>query len=136
MRSRFARIMSISAVVFWSALASAQSEVASADAAKFMGIWALEVTSPQGSLPLSLTIKDQGGKVAGELKADMLAPADPALKDITKSGEDLVVRYSGEAQGMSIPVAITLTLDGADKLKVKFDIADGQFSMDGTGIKK
>jgi hypothetical protein len=128
--------VALTTVVLWSSLAGAQSQLATADAGKFMGTWALELSGPQGSLPLNLVIKDQGGKVAGELKADLLAPADPALKDFTKSGDDLVVKYMGEAQGMSIPVALTLTLDGADKLKVKCDIADGQFTIDGTGTKK
>lgn len=136
MRSWLVHSIVVAAIGLSAALASAQSPVAAADAAGFLGTWALELSSPLGSLPLNLTIRDEGGKVAGDLKSDLLRPVDPALKDITKSGEDLIVKYSGDAQGVSVPVALILTLDGSDKLRVKCDIMDGQFMMDGTGTKK
>jgi hypothetical protein len=136
MRSWFVRSVVVSAMGVSAALGSAQSPVAPADVAQFMGTWTLELSSPLGSLPLNLTIRDDGGKVAGELRADLLRPADPALKDITKSGVDLIVKYAGDAQGVSVPVELTLTLDGSDKLRVKCDIMNGQFMMDGTGTKK
>lgn len=136
MRSWLVHSIAVSAIGLGSALAGAQSLVVSADVVEFMGTWALELSSPLGSLPLNLTIRDEAGKVAGELRADLLRPADPALKDITKSGDDLIVKYAGDAQGVSVPVALILTLDGSDKLRVKCDIMDGQFMMDGTGTKK
>jgi hypothetical protein len=129
------RVVLIGAAVYWASFAGAQSQLASADAANFMGSWTLELHGPAGVLPLNLTITDQDGKVAGELKAQLLRPVAAAVKDITKSGDDLVVKYTGDAQGVSIPVALILSPDG-DRLKIRCEIAHGQFSMDGVGIKK
>ena len=39
-------------------------------------------------------------------------------------------------QGQAFAAKITLTPDGADKAKVTFDVMDGQFVMEGTGVKK
>ena len=42
-------------------LASAQSALAAADAAPFMGGWTLGLDTPQGSVSMDLTIKDEAG---------------------------------------------------------------------------
>jgi hypothetical protein len=105
--------------------------LSTADAAKFMGAWLLD--SPQGPFALTMTLTDVEGKVACELTSDIM----PAQKvtDISKSGDDLVLKYQGDFQGQAFTAKITLTpVD--DKLGVAFDVMDGQFMMSGTGTKK
>jgi hypothetical protein len=61
----------------------------------------------------------------------------PAQKvtDISKAGNDLVLKYQGDFQGQAFAAKITLTpVD--DKLGVMFDVMDGQFTMSGVGAKK
>jgi hypothetical protein len=104
-----------------------------ADAGKFMGAWLLTLDSPQGPFVLTMTLTDADGKVACELTSDVM----PAQKvtDISKAGNDLVLKYQGDFQGQAFAAKITLTpVD--DKLGVMFDVMDGQFMMSGVGAKK
>ena len=113
--------------------AQAPAAVPTAAAAKFMGTWLLTLDSPQGPFALTMAVTDSDGKVACELTSDMM----PAQKvtDVSKSGEDLVLKYQGDFQGQAFAAKITLTpID--DKLAVNFDIMDGQFMMTGVGTKK
>ncbi len=104
-----------------------------ADAAKFMGTWLLTLDSPQGPFALTMALTDADGKVACELTSDVM----PAQKvtDISKAGNDLVLKYQGDFQGQAFAAKITLT-PVEDKLGVLFDIMDGQFTMSGVGAKK
>lgn len=112
---------------------SAQSTLAVADASKFLGKWDVSMETPQGAFTLSLSLTDKSGKVAGEISAEMLPTQE--ITDITKSGEDLVLKYASEFQGNAFNVKITMTVDDA-KGKVVFDAADGQFVMEGAATKK
>ena len=116
-------------------VASAQASLAAADAAGFMGGWTLGLDTPQGSVSMDLTIKDEAGKVAGSISAGPMMPGLTQITDITKDGSKLVLRYMLDFQGMSIPTVITLIPDG-DKWKANFDFAAGQFQVDGTAVKK
>jgi hypothetical protein len=112
----------------------AQSALATADASKFIGAWTLGMDSPQGAVAMNLTLKDQGGKVAGTITAD-IAPDPANITDITKDGDKLVLKYNLDFQGQAIPVQVTIIPDGAN-WKSSFDFAGGQFVMDGTAVKK
>src|SRR5580692_5128465 len=78
-----------------------------ADAAKFMGPWLLTLDSPQGPFVLTMTLTDANGKVACELTSDAM----PAQKvaDISKTGNDLVLKYQGDFQGQANAAKLTLT---------------------------
>jgi len=104
-----------------------------AEAAKFMGAWLITLDSPQGPFAMTLTVSDNAGNAAAELTSDIM----PAQKvtDISKSGDDLVLKYQGDFQGQAFAAKITLTPTD-DKLGVNFDVMDGQFMMTGVGTKK
>lgn len=113
----------------------ASAQLASADAGPFMGSWALTLEGPQGAFEQSLVLKDEGGKVVGEMSNEM-QPETQVVTDVTKEQENLVLKFAGNFQGNPFDAVITLTPDGADKVKVLFDINAGMFSMSGTGVKK
>ena len=113
---------------------AAQSSLSAAEAAAFLGAWTLGLETPQGAVALDLTLKDEGGKVVGALSAPIL-PAPQAITDISKEGKNLVLKYTMEAQGQTIPAKISLVPDG-EKWKASFDLADGQMKLDGTATKK
>jgi len=100
-----------------------------------MGSWALTLEGPQGAFEQSLILKDEAGKVVGEMSNEM-QPETQVVTDVTKEQENLVLKFSGNFQGNPFDAVITLTPDGADKVKVLFDINAGMFSMSGTGVKK
>jgi hypothetical protein len=123
------------ALVIAPSIVAAQSALASAEATAFLGSWTLSLESPQGPFEQVLELKDVGGKVSGVLTSP-IAPDPTAITNIAKDGEDLVLKFNGDFQGNAFTATITLTPQGADKAKVSFNIMDGQFVMDGTGVKK
>ena len=125
----------IAAVVLLAASPLKAQSVASADATAFLGTWTMSLESPQGPFEQVLELKDAGGKVSGQLTSP-ISPDPTAITDIAKDGEDLVLKFNGDFQGTAFNAKITLTPQGTDKAKVSFDIMDGQFVMDGTGVKK
>jgi hypothetical protein len=122
------------AVALSSAVAAAQA-LTVADAGAFIGSWSLMLDSPQGAFEQNLILKDEGGKVVGEISNEM-QPDVQKVTDVTKVKDDLVLKFAGNFQGNPFDAAITMTPDGTDKVKVSFDVNGGQFTMNGTGTKK
>lgn len=122
------------AVVLVTGVISAQALTA-ADAGAFMGSWTLALDSPQGTFEQSMDLKDEAGKVVAEL-SNQMAPEVQKVTDISKNGDDLILKFAGNFQGNPFDAVITLTPDGTDKCKVMFDINSGMFTMSGTGTKK
>jgi hypothetical protein len=115
--------------------ASGAAQLAPADAANFIGNWTVTLDTPQGSFDQSVVIKDEGGKVVAEMSSQM-APETQKVTDVTKKGEDLILKFAGNFQGNPFDATITMTPDGADKCKLVFDVNGGQFSMNGAGTRK
>ena len=111
------------------------AQLAPAEAAAFLGSWALMLDTPQGSFEQEMVVKDEGGKVVAEI-SNQMQPDVQKVTDVTKKGGDLVLKFAGNFQGNPFDAAITLIPDGTDKLKVEFDVNGGQFTMSGTGTKK
>ena len=132
---RIASVLAAVVLLVTPRLISAQTPLASAEAAGFLGTWTLTVESPQGVFDQSLELKDVGGKVSALLTSP-ISPGPTAITDITKDGDDLVLKFNGDFQGNAFTAKMTLTPQGSDKAKVTFDVMDGQFVMDGTGVKK
>jgi len=111
------------------------AQLASADAGSFMGTWTLSLESPQGPFEQSLILKDEAGKAVAEL-SNQMQPEVQKVTDVSKDKDSLVLKFAGNFQGNPFDAVITMTPDGTDKVKVLFDINAGQFSMNGTGVKK
>jgi hypothetical protein len=116
------------------AVATAQT-LAAADAAAFIGDWTLTLDTPQGSFEQNLSVKDLEGKVHAEL-SNQMQPDAQAIDDISKDGNDLVMKFQGDFQGQAFAAKLILTPDGSDKAVVTFDVMDGQFVMQGSAVKK
>ena len=114
--------------------ARAQEALKPADVEKFMGSWVLNLDSPQGSFAMNFALTEKEGKVAGELSSEIAPPQQ--VTDISKSGEDLVLKYAGDFQGTAFDAKITLTPSGDKSVNLVFDVNNGQFMMNGTGTKK
>jgi len=111
------------------------AQLAPADAGAFMGSWTLTLDSPQGSFEQTMVLKDEGGKAVAELSSQM-QPDVQKVTDVSKKGDDLILKFAGNFQGNPFDAEITLTPDGTDKCKVTFDVNGGQFTMSGSGTKK
>ena len=130
---RAAVVVALFALTGSAVRAQAPAPLPTAEAAKFMGAWVITLDSPQGPFSMTLTVSDNAGNTAAELTSDIM----PAQKvtDISKAGDDLVLKYQGDFQGQAFAAKITLTPTD-DKLGVNFDVMDGQFMMTGVGTKK
>ena len=111
------------------------AQLTPADAGAFMGTWTLSLESPQGAFEQTMVLKDEGGKAVAEISSQM-APDVQKVTDVSKKGNDLVLKFAGNFQGNPFDAEITLVPDGTDKCKVTFDVNGGQFTMNGTGTKK
>jgi len=130
-----ARLIGIFALALVLSPLTASAQLAPGDAGSFMGNWTLTLDSPQGAFEQSLTLKDEAGKVVGEM-TNQMQPEVQKVTDVTKDKDNLVLKFAGNFQGNPFDAVITMTPDGTDKVKVSFDINGGQFAMSGTGVKK
>lgn len=130
-----ARLFGTVAVVIALAASLSASQLVTADAGMFMGAWTLALDTPQGNFEQSLVLKDEAGKVIGEMSSEM-TPDVQKVTDVSKKGDDLILKFAGNFQGNPFDATITMTPDGTDKCKVTFDVNGGQFTMNGTGTKK
>jgi len=110
--------------------ASAQSGLDASEAQAFIGDWSATFESPQGELVIDIVIADAAGKEMATVGSEMLGGMQ-LVTDISKSGDNLVMRYEIDAQGQIAPVALTLSPAGAATM----DFADGTFVMEGTATK-
>ena len=111
----------------------AQSALDTSEAQAFLGAWSVAMESPQGNFVMDLEIQDSEGKVAASITADDMGGMQD-VTDISRSGNDLVLRYDFFAQGQTVPVAVILTPAG-DALDAAMDFADGMFVMYGRATK-
>jgi hypothetical protein len=98
--------------------------VTPADAKPFLGNWTIAGESQMGPFVINLSIKDEAGKVAATISSEMQPPT--AVADITKGSNGLILRYSFDFDGNSIPAVLTVAMK-ADKLDALFSFADGAF---------
>ncbi|HKT79569.1 MAG TPA: hypothetical protein VJP86_05080 [Vicinamibacterales bacterium] len=127
-------ILSLAAVALFALPRPAAAQLKPEDAAKFIGGWALGLDTPQGAMTMTLTVKNDDGKVVGSIVSD-LAPEPQTITDITKDGESLVLKYMLDFQGQGIPAKIVMTPAG-DAMGANFDFADGQFVLPASSVTK
>ncbi len=129
------RLMTISAVVsvMFVVPAAAQdgSGLSVSDAEEFMGEWNVTMPTPQGETTVTLALEDLDGKVVGKVTSEVAG--EVVVSDISKSGDNLILKYVADMQGQPLPVSATLTLVG-DDISVSFDFA-GQFTVEGKGSR-
>jgi hypothetical protein len=114
------------------AAAAAPAGVTPADAKPFLGNWNIAGESPMGPFAVSLSVAVEEGKVVGTISSEIQAPT--AIADITKSGDNLILRYSFDYDGNAVPAVLTLT-SKAENIDAYFSFADGAFEMGGVGTK-
>jgi len=134
-RSATSRVIGTLAVVLALSSQLGAQALTVADLGMFTGEWTLTLDGPQGPMEMNVNVKDDGGKAIAELTSQ-IQPEPLKITDLTKDGENVVLKFAGNYQGNPFDAAVTLTPDGTDKCKVTFDVNGGQFTMNGTGTKK
>jgi hypothetical protein len=134
MRKSILRVMMVAvaaAILSPFAATEAAAQVSAAEARPFIGSWNLPVQAEQ-ALTLQIDIMDHGGTVHAQVNA---GGTTNQVERITKTGENLVLRYTTSMQGQQFPVQITLRPNG-ETLAASLDAADGMFTANGTASRR
>ena len=133
-RTALATVALVLAVGGWTGrnTLSAGGQLATADAKTWIGEWVLTVEGRRGPQEQNLSVKDAAGKVAAQLAGGRGGPVD--ITDVSKAGNDLVLKFKRSFQGNDVEVKLTLSLQADGTLKVAQD-QNGNTTA-GTGKKK
>jgi len=112
------------------AKASAQTPLPVAQAAEFLGRWNVSIESDMGPFEVLLDIKDSEGRTVATVGSP--GQGDVAVTDISRAGEQLVLKYSFAGPDGEIPILVNLNRDG-ENLRTTMDVGGGLFSATGTG---
>lgn len=122
-----ARAFVASSVVVSATAASAQAP-SSQDLA---GTWKVTMTSPQGSHPMTLTVTDTAGALAGTVSGEM--GTLPATVETSEVGVKIL--FTVDYQGSPLPIALTGTL-ARGVLKGTSDYGNGMAAGDFEGTRE
>lgn len=129
---RMLTALAMAAVATPLATSKGAAQVPAAEARAFIGDWNVAV---QGEMPTTIrvNISENEGYVAAVVTG--MEGNNTTVQNISKSGENLVLRYDTSIQGQQLPIAITLTPDG-DGLRANLDLAGGMMVVPGRGTKR
>ncbi len=99
--------------------------------ASLVGIWDITLTSPQGTHPSTITLREDAGKVTGTVQG--LPGATSVVVTSTDAGVTLA--FSVNHQGQPLAVLMTGKVDGST-IKGTVDYANGQEVGDFMGTRK
>lgn len=129
---RLALALAAAALVAPLSPAAAQSSVPVAEAQAFLGDWNVALEGDvAGTIRVNIT--DAQGQVAAVVTG--IEGRETPVPTISKSGENLVLRYDTSIQGQELPIAITLTPDG-ESLRASLDLAGGMMTVAGRGSRR
>ena len=104
------------------------------EAPGFLGEWVVTIQGPTGPIEQELSLKDVNGNVVAEVSIDGMEEPQVVTR-IAKKDDALALDYDLVAFGQTLPVSTTLALDG-EMLTVVIEVAGGQFSLEGSGVRK
>jgi hypothetical protein len=112
--------------------ASAQT-LDSSQATDFLGSWAILLTSPDGEVPFVLSLVDKAGKV--EATVGTSPTEGMVIQDLSKTGDEIVAKYTMPYQGMQLPVVMSLKREGAN-LQTSWDFMEGAYTTTAVGTRQ
>ena len=91
-----------------------------------VGVWGVEMNTPLGALPATLTINEDG---SGMMSAEGLG--DAPIDGIMFDGNTVVFSAEIDAQGQTLVLEFSGTVDG-DSIEGEFDSDFGAFGVSGS----
>jgi hypothetical protein len=111
------------------AKASAQTPLPVAQAAEFLGRWNVAIETDMGPFDVVLNIQDSEGVTVANVGS---VQGEVAVTDISRTGDQLVLKYSFDSPDGAIPIVVNLQRDG-ENLKTSMDVGGGLFTAAGVG---
>jgi len=106
-----------------------QAPLPAAQAADFMGRWNVAIESDFGPFEVVLHIQDSQGRTVASVGTPQ---GDATVTEISRSGEQLVLRYAFDGPDGALPIVVNLRRDG-ENLRTTMDVGGGLFTASGTG---
>jgi len=131
--SRIVFVVLTVCLVAGAGMTSLKAQVMSADAKTWMGDWTLTMPGRGGMQERALTIKDASGKVAATMGGGRGAPIE--IADVSKKGNDLVLKFKQQGRGGEQDVVLTLSMQPDGTLKAS-QVVGTNPAAEGTGKKK
>ena len=105
------------------------------EATAFMGTWIIAMENPRGggTRDQTVVIRDEGGKTAAKIEGGRGGAVD--VTNIVKDGDSLVLSFERSGRGRTIPIVLTLTVDG-EMIDATQNIGDGRLTVSGSGKKQ
>jgi hypothetical protein len=110
------------------------AQVSAADAAPFLGEWALALEGPNGPANMTLSVTAEKEKVSAELGSEVMGKQP--ISTIALVGKGLVLNYSFNYEGNAVDAVVSLTPDKEGKTAAQIDFAGGAYVLAGTATKK
>lgn len=114
--------------------AQAPRVATAADAAPFLGEWALALQGPDRAGKFDLSIRRDMDKVMADITAETMPKQ--AIKDVSISENTLLLGYSFTWEGNPVDAVVSLTPEPGGKMKAQIDFANGAYIMSGPATKK
>lgn len=122
----FVKVMVASVILGSAAVAFAQAP----STQELVGTWNFTITSPQGTHPTTVTIREEAGQLAGAVSGEM--GTTPLTVKTSDAGVNLA--FTIDYQGQPLPIVMTGKLD-AGTLKGNVDYGNGAATGDFEGRK-
>ena len=117
------------------AAAGQASMLDASEASAFMGTWVIAMENPRGggTRDQTVVIRDEGGQAAARIEGGRGGALD--VTNIARDGDSLVLSFERSVRGRTIPIVLTLTVDG-DMINATQNVGDGRFTVSGSGKKQ
>ncbi len=102
----------------------------SAESASVAGQWLLTLNSPMGALPSTLTLRQDGGSVAGDMSSQF---GNAPLTNVSLNGNEIKFSYRVDVQGQTFDVTATGKINGN---AISGSMSAGDMTFDFSGTKK
>ncbi len=102
------------------------------EAEAFLGVWTLALDGPTGPLNVRIVLAIEEGRVVARVSSDLMS--DGTVREFSRTGSGIALRYPSELWGYSAPVGLTLTRLG-DNLLVNLSIMR-QFELSGVATRE
>ncbi|HTK77219.1 MAG TPA: hypothetical protein VL371_18270, partial [Gemmataceae bacterium] len=104
-----------------------------AQVAPFAGDWLVNVAMQAIESTFVLSVKTDGGKVTATIRSETQPTV--TVSDLSMAGNSLVLKYTTEYGGNSIPTVMTLTPQGQG-LRAQMSMMEGQYEMFGSAARQ
>lgn len=124
MRSKMLLGLALAAMLSFAVSPASAQELTAEWAEPMMGSWVMDLSTPDGVVPVRLSVREMDSAVVVVLGGE--DGEAPPITDVRRRGDSLVASYEMDYQGMMIDAEIEMTPEGSD-LQTEWSFAEGMY---------